>query len=208
VPETDTTEVVQLSRNLSDAVELARQVHVRQVRKGTHIPYLAHLLAVAALVLEAGGDESCAIAAVLHDAVEDSEDGEKSLAKIRSQFSEEVAEIVRGCSDTVAQPGQPKPPWRDRKEAYLRHLAEADDRVVLVSLCDKLHNLRAILADLRNCGNALWARFSVGQDQVLWYYRSLVNVFRERRPGALADELARTYEEVCELAAAAPRPHE
>lgn len=138
---------------------MACEGHAAQLCKGTRIPYLAHVMSVAALVLEHGGREDAAIGGLLHDAVEDSADGTRTEQRIREELGDDVAGIVMGCSDAVAVPGQPKPPWRDRKAAYLGRLAGEDDPdVLLVSACDKLHNARAIIADLRAVGPALWER--------------------------------------------------
>jgi len=185
-----------LGSRFDEALALATRLHATQLRKGTSIPYVAHLLSVAALVLEAGGDEDQAIAALLHDAVED-QGGAATLAEIRRRFGDRVAAIVDGCSDTDQVP---KPPWRRRKEVYLEHLAEAGPDVLLVSLADKIHNARAVLADLRVLGDGLWPRFSGGKDGELWYYRRLADTFAARRPGALADELGRTVAEIERLA--------
>src|SRR3954453_14188516 len=141
---------------LAQALATAQRLHGAQKRKGTDIPYVAHLIAVAGLVLEGGGDEDAAVAALLHDAVEDA-GGPPTLAAIRAQFGEHVADVVAACSDTDEEP---KPPWRARKQAYLDHLRSDDlpDGALLVSLADKLHNARAIGADLRAHGAALWRR--------------------------------------------------
>lgn len=121
------------------AFAFARKIH--QVRKGTSVPYLAHVMSVAALVLEHGGSQDAAIAGLLHDAIEDSPDGARTEAAIRRGFGDHVAGIVLGCSDAIGVAGQAKPPWRDRKTAYLQHLAaEHDPDVLLISACDKLHN--------------------------------------------------------------------
>ena len=188
-----------LSPAFTEAVELARELHAGQVRKGTEIPYLSHLLAVASLVLDAGGTEHEAIAALLHDAAEDA-GGRATLERIRAQFGDEVAGIVEACSDTLAEQ---KEPWPERKRRYIAHLEDPDlpHGALLVSLADKLHNARAIVFDLRLHGDALWERFRTGSgpDQ-LWYYRSLAEVFARRRPGELADELSRTVDEMAQLA--------
>ena len=182
-----------------DAVAVARELHAGQVRKGTEIPYVSHLLAVAAIVLEAGGDEETAIAALLHDAAEDA-GGEETLDSIRARFGDRVAEIVASCSDTFEHP---KPDWRERKERYLAHLRDDDlpEGALLVSLADKLHNARAILLDLRVEGDALWARFNRGAGEQVWYYRALVAAFRARGEHApLVDELERTVGEIAGVA--------
>ena len=171
-----------LTPRFASAFELATEVHAAQVRKSTKIPYLAHIMAVTALVLEAGGDEDCAIGALLHDTVEDCDDGVAMGDRIRAEYGHHVFSIVSGCSDTVATPGQPKPAWRPRKEAHLRHLeAEQDLAVLLVSACDKLHNGRAIVAELvAGSGQSVWSRFTVGRQDQLWYYGSLAGLYRER----------------------------
>src|SRR5215469_2697987 len=128
-----------LTERFQRAFGLASEIHAVQLRKGTNIPYLSHLMSVAALVLEHGGDEDAAISGLLHDAIEDSSDGTATEARIRREFGAEVANTVVGCSDAVAVPGEAKAPWRERKERYVRHLADATDPpVFLVSACDKL----------------------------------------------------------------------
>jgi (p)ppGpp synthase/HD superfamily hydrolase len=168
------------------AVEYAAKIHGTQTRKGSDIPYLGHLLSVAGLVIEADGTETEAIAALLHDAAED-QGGEETLAQIREKFGADVAAIVRECSDTFETP---KPPWRGRKENYIRHLREASDEAILVSLADKLHNARALLRDFRDLGDELWARFNERDPQQhLWYYRSLLDVYTDRADNWMVDEL-------------------
>jgi (p)ppGpp synthase/HD superfamily hydrolase len=174
-----------LSLRFDRALILAADVHRQQVRTGTSIPYIAHLMAVTAIVLEHGGSEDHAIAALLHDAVEDG-GGPALLDRIRQEFGPRVAEIVNGCTDTEETP---KPPWRARKEAYLAHLPSVSDDTLLVSMADKLHNVRAIAADFATGGESVWTRFNAGRDDILWYYRSLVNEFRKRTAGALLDQL-------------------
>ena len=169
-----------------NALAYAAEAHAGQVRKGTSIPFLAHLLAVAAIALEDGGDEDIAIGALLHDVAEDA-GGEGRLADVRARFGERVAAIVAGCSDTFETP---KPPWRVRKEAYIAHLGTAGEDVLRVSLADKVHNVGAIVRDHELVGDELWARFHPDSDQ-LWYYRSLAEVFERRRPGVRAAELSR-----------------
>jgi (p)ppGpp synthase/HD superfamily hydrolase len=174
------------------ALLYATHVHGGQTRKGTSVPYIAHLLAVAATVLEYGGSEEVAIAALLHDAVED-QGGEPRLADIRNRFGGRVAEIVRSCSDSVANSsaGQAKEDWHLRKTRYVEHLGSADQDALLVSLADKVHNARAILRDLRKpeVGAAVWGRFKASKADTLWHYRELAEAFRKRLPGQLADEL-------------------
>jgi hypothetical protein len=186
---------VTLGPRFEDALVYATQTHASQVRKGTGVPYIAHLLAVASLVLEDGGAEDEAVAALLHDAVED-QGGEARLQEIRERYGERVAEIVRECSDTDATP---KPPWRDRKVAYIEHVARASPGAVRVSLADKLHNARAVLYDYRRLGEELWERFNPEADQ-LWYYRSLVAAFRARGDGPMVEELDRVVTELEQVA--------
>ncbi|HEY5014606.1 MAG TPA: HD domain-containing protein [Acidimicrobiia bacterium] len=185
--------------------ELARKTHRLHVRKETGIPYLAHLMSVCALVLEYsdteqferdGLRENMAIAALLHDAVEDSKDGKAMLTTISTDFEPEVASIVEGCSDSIAIPGVEKPEWRPRKEGYLAKLESEDETTLFVSACDKLHNARAIVADLWTMGDALWSRFNAGRDEQLWYYGALAELFDRKLRCALSDELKRAVEEM------------
>ena len=176
-----------LSERFTQAVDYAREAHALQTRKGTSVPYIAHLLGVASLVLEYGGDEEQAIAALLHDTVEDQ--GEHHEQLIRNQFGERVADIVMACTDgtreSKAAPQtheQRRADWTRRKHDYLAHLAHASDDALLVSACDKLHNARAILADLHDpaIGEAVFDRFTGGRDGTLWYYREIARIFFER----------------------------
>ena len=174
----------------------AAQLHRTQTRKGSPVPYLGHLLSVTSLVIEAGGTETQAIAALLHDAAED-QGGEPTLAEIHERFGQDVASIVAECSDTFETP---KPPWRQRKQRYIDHLEHASDDAVLVSLADKLDNARAILRDYRDLRDDLWQRFSVHDPQEhLWYYRSLLEVFHRRNSTWLVDELQRVFDALEEL---------
>lgn len=175
-----------LGEKFEAAMLRANEWHRDHLRKQTTIPYISHLLAVTALVLENGGDEEQAIAALLHDAVEDA-GGPDTLAKIRAEFGDRVARIVNELSDTDVVP---KPPWRARKEAYLAHLDGADDEVRLVSACDKVHNASSIVEDLATVGAAVWDRFSGGRDGSLWYYESLAAIYARRGPHRLAARLA------------------
>jgi (p)ppGpp synthase/HD superfamily hydrolase len=184
-----------LGAQFEEALTYATQVHAAQRRKGGDVPYVAHLLGVASLVLEDGGGEQEAIAALLHDAVED-QGGAERLADIRARFGDEVAEIVAGCSDTDEVP---KPAWRTRKEEYIRHLASAPPEVVRVSLADKVHNARSVLFDYRLMGEELWNRFNPDAD-ALWYYRSLVVAFRKKSTSPLVDELDRVVSELERIA--------
>jgi (p)ppGpp synthase/HD superfamily hydrolase len=180
-----------------DALTYAARLHRQQERKGSGVPYVTHLLAVAAIVGEVGGGEDEVIAALLHDAVED-QGGRARLAEIRERYGDVVAEIVWGCTDADTVP---KPPWRERKEVYVAHLAEASPSVRLVSSADKLHNARSILSDLRVLGPELWDRFAGGREGTLWYYRALVDAFLRLSPGPLADELARVVGEIEQVVA-------
>jgi (p)ppGpp synthase/HD superfamily hydrolase len=186
------------SERLVEALTYAARLHREQVRKGSGVPYLTHLLAVAALVGEAGGDEDQMIAALLHDAVED-QGGQPRLADIRERFGEDVARIVEGCTDSLAVP---RPPWRERKEQYLKHLRTADARTRLVSLADKLHNARSIVADLRTQGPRALEKFTGKCDGALWYFRSLVETFGACGAHPLLDELDCTVQEMGRLAGA------
>ena len=181
-----------LTPRFEQALVYACRLHATQLRKGSATPYVAHLLAVAALVLEHGGSEDQAIAALLHDAVED-QGGQKTLAAIRRRFGPVVAGLVLACSDTDVTP---KPPWRPRKEAYLEHLRTAPAAVRLISAADKVHNARSTVADLRAQGPRVWKRFHAGPAEQLWYYRSLVAIFQRRGPRRLAEELARVTSEM------------
>lgn len=182
-----------LTSRFAEALTYAPQVHASQRRKSTNIPYIAHPLGVASLALEHGASEDEAIAALLHDAIEDSTDPLAVGDEIRRRFGEAVAAIVEGCSDSMTQP---KPPWRERKERYLAHLPEASASVRLVSAVDKLHNARAILADHRLLGDALWGRFNTRKAEILWYYRALATAFLELGPRPLAEELDRVVTEI------------
>lgn len=187
------------SRRLVDALEVAALMHAAQKRKGTEIPYLTHLLGACSIALDHGATEDEAIAALLHDAIEDVEPREAARAAV-DNFGPEVRRIVEACSQIDTGP---KAPWRERRERYIRHLADADRSVLLVSASDKLSNARAIIADLRTIGPAVWSRFSVPRDETLWYYGSLVTAFRANPAHLppLIDELDRTVTEMERLAA-------
>ena len=189
-----------LSQRFEKALVWATQLHAGQYRKGTDVPYISHLLGVTSLVLENGGDEDEAIAALLHDAAED-QGGRATLQEIRRRFGSRVADIVKGCSDAMTQP---KPPWRARKEAYIAHLSHATASELLVSTADKLHNARSILADYRTLGEALWQRFNGGKEGTLWYYRALLQALGENGPAPLTEELARVMSEIERLARRLP----
>jgi (p)ppGpp synthase/HD superfamily hydrolase len=183
---------VSLTERYEDALKYAFQLHRCQVRKGSGIPYVSHLLAVSALVMQDGGDEDQAIAGLLHDAVED-QGGQKTLDEIQRKFGERVAEIVLGCSDTLESP---KPPWRERKEKYLAHLESASVEVRRVSQADKLHNASSILQDLHREGTGVWGRFKGGKEGTLWYFDELLRIFRKVQPSPLVAELGLLVEEI------------
>src|SRR6516164_2986191 len=181
-----------LTDRFDRALLYATHVHGGQVRKGTSTPYLAHLLAVSATVLEYGGDEDLAIAALLHDSVED-QGGKARLEDVRNRFGERVAKIVKACSDSLADTakGERKAHWHERKEAYIAHLQMAEHDILRVSLADKVHNARSILRDLENpeVGERIWSRFSQPRENTLWYYGSLADIFCKALPGELSKEL-------------------
>lgn len=176
-----------LTQRFEEAIIYALHLHAAQTRKGSDLPYISHLISVAALALEYGGGEDEAIAALLHDAVED-QGGAATRAEILRRFGPVVAAIVDGCSDTDQMP---KPPWRARKEAYIAHLATASDSVRLVSACDKLHNARTLVMDYRILGEDLWPRFTGRREGTLWYYRSIIEVLRARGNTEVVKELDR-----------------
>jgi (p)ppGpp synthase/HD superfamily hydrolase len=186
----------ELTERFDRAFAYARHLHRKQPRKGTEVPYIAHLLGVTALVLEDGGDEDQAIAALLHDAVED-QGGQQTLEEIRERFGDHIADIVKACSDSIETP---KPPWRERKERYLEHLRHAGSDVQRVSRADKLNNARAILRNLKESGDEVWERFTPDKDGVLWYYRTLVEVLQAGEPSPLVDELAQVVAQIEQLA--------
>jgi len=159
-----------LSKKFLEAVEFAFAAHSKQTRKGTDTPYIGHLLHVASNVIDAGGDEELAIAALLHDAVED-QGGLQMLGTIRELFGPRVAQIVEGCSDSTEER---KRPWRERKQAYVEHLSSANADVRLVAAADKLSNARAIFSDLKTLGDKLWDRFNAPKDDQLWFYYAVI----------------------------------
>ena len=179
-----------------DALVYAARLQRDQTRKGSGVPYVTHLLAVAAIVGENGGTEEEVVAALLHDAPEDM-GGRKRLEDIRRRFGDEVAEIVAGCTDTYEDP---KPAWRPRKETYIARVATAPPSVRLVSAADKLHNARSILADLRSLGEGLWDRFTGGKEGTLWYYRALTETYKRAGTNAVVKELDRVVREIETLA--------
>lgn len=187
--------IVPMTPRFAEAFLLAERLHRTQVRKKTQVPTISHLMAVTALVLENGGNEDEAIAALLHDAAEDC-GGRPVLEEIRRRFGDSVAAIVEDCSDTLESP---KPRWQPRKEEYLQHLETAPESTLLVSLADKVHNTRSLAFEYRRVGDRLWQRFTATREQTFWYYRSLLAIFRRRCPERLeplVDELARAFEDL------------
>src|SRR5580704_9268716 len=189
-------DALRLTARFHRALVYAARVHARQFRKGTTRPYIGHLLGVTSIVLTHGGDEDEAIAALLHDVVED-QGGKPRLREIRRKFGALVARIVEGCTDSDVEP---KPPWLERKTEYLRHLRHAGASVRLVSAADKVHNARETLEDLRTHHNALWKRFKGGQQGTLWYYREVGKILRRKGPKELAAELERVVKALSRVA--------
>ncbi len=189
---------MELGPDFDDALVYASEIHRTQERKASEVPYVSHLLGVASLVIEEGGTQIQAIAALLHDAVED-QGGLPRLEEIRARFGRGVADIVEACTDTTQEP---KPPWRRRKEEYLARLPSAPPDALLVSVADKVHNARSILTDLRTGGVGVFERFTGGRDGTLWYYRTLVGIYRslEGFDSRLIDELDRTVTQIEALA--------
>jgi len=180
-----------LGERFDKALLMAHAYHRDQVRKGADTPYFGHLLGVASLVIDEGGDEDEAIAALLHDAPED-QGGRATLEEIRDEFGSKVADIVDHLSDTFEDP---KPPWQERKETYLTRLQKVTDKSVLrVSIADKLHNARSIILDLAEHGEGVWNRFSGKREGSLWYYKQLADIYDEKDMGEIADEFRRTVE--------------
>lgn len=169
-----------------DALVFSARLHARQLRKTSGAPYVAHLLMVCAMVIEDGGSEAEAIAALLHDAVED-QGGAPTLALIRTHFGDEVSDIVAGCSEIE---GSPKPPWRERKQAYLAHLAGAPAPVLRVALADKVHNASCFAVDLETLGPAAWDHYNAGAQEQMWWWHSLESIFQDRLPGSRARDLS------------------
>jgi (p)ppGpp synthase/HD superfamily hydrolase len=185
-----------LSNRFTEALGYAARLHSRQTRKGKNQPYVGHLLGVASIVIQHGGDEEEAIAALLHDAVED-QGGIPRLNEIRKKFGTRVARIVDGCTDAYTNP---KPPWKERKLAYIERVAREPDDVRLVSAADKLANARELLSDFRIEGDGVFRRFTGAKEGTLWYYRTLVNVFRMAGSNPLIEELDRVVTELESLA--------
>jgi (p)ppGpp synthase/HD superfamily hydrolase len=182
--------MAKLTDRFEKALLFAARRHAKQKRKGTEVPYVSHLLAVCALVIEQGGTEDEAIAALLHDAIEDRA---ATLDEIRDRFGDKVAGIVIGCSDTDEYP---KPPWKARKTAYIEHVKSAGPSERLVSAADKLHNAQSILRDYRLEGERVWDRFNADKQQTLWYYRELVKALRLHGSNPLVDQLDSVLKEI------------
>ncbi len=191
---------VKLGPRFLRAFEFAAEKHKGQTRKASTIPYISHLMGVASLVLEAGGDEDLAIAALLHDVVEDC-GGAPMLKEVRRRFGARVAKVVEGCTDADTYP---KPPWQARKEKYIRHLKTADADTKLVSAADKLNNVRSILSDYRAIGESVWSRFNGGREGTLWYYRTLRDVFLRHRRNRITQDLELAVKELDALAGGDP----
>jgi (p)ppGpp synthase/HD superfamily hydrolase len=191
-----------LTPRFTSAVDYVRCLHT-EFRKGTCVPYMAHLLGVASLVMgEAGGPvpvtEEMVIAALLHDAVED-HGGMPELLRIKKQFGENIARMVEGLSDTFAEDHDKKEGWEDRKTAYIARLRDEDDDVLLISIADKLYNARSILDDYREIGAKVWERFKRGPEQQLWYFDQLLGVFKQRNIGRIVGEFGRVVVELRQL---------
>ena len=184
-----------LTSRFETAFSFAFQLHNDQYRKGSPVPYVSHLLAVTAIVIENGGSENQAIAALLHDAVED-QGGYATLQKIKGMFGSEVAEIVEGCTDAFTDP---KPEWEGRKKAYLNKLKQSSDSILLVSLADKVHNARSITRDLQLKEKDIWVILKGGKEGTLWYYQSLVEIFNTSPYPYLAAELNRLVKKIVKL---------
>jgi (p)ppGpp synthase/HD superfamily hydrolase len=180
------------SSRFTEALIYATEIHSGQYRKSSGIPYISHLLAVCALVIENGGDEDQAIAALLHDTAED-QGGEATLEDIRTRFGDRVAGLVADLSDTFESP---KPPWRARKEAYLTHLPTAHSDAWVISLADKFHNVSTIIAEHHSIETAIWSLFKSGREETVWYYRTLADLFTKLYPGYLSNELNRVVTEL------------
>lgn len=175
------------------ALDYAAQKHAQQTRKASDIPYLSHLLGVCSIVMANSTDEDVWIAALLHDSIED-QGGEMTAIEIERMFDKRVAELVRGCSEMTATADAPKPTWLERKMDYLARLADTDPSVVLISVADKLHNARSVLADWRRCGDDVYCRFSQGKNGTHWYYQEMIKVYKKtgKAPAHLVEELEDT----------------
>ena len=179
-----------LGKKFEEALAFANRIHADQKRKDSGAPYLAHVLGVAALVLEDGGSEEEAIAALLHDSAED-QGGEEILITIQEMFGEKVAQIVRECSDTLVSP---KPPWRERKEDHLEVLRTSMPETIRIMQADKVYNARNLQRSLLEHGSQTWQNFKGGKEGTLWYFRQMYILLNQTRPGYLMNELARLIE--------------
>jgi (p)ppGpp synthase/HD superfamily hydrolase len=190
---------MQLTARFHEALLYAAELHAGQVRKVTGVPYLSHLLGVASLVLEHGGSEDAAIAALLHDAIED-QGGDPIRREIRGRFGDRILALVEGCTDADSLP---KPPWRPRKEAHLARLRSAQPEVALIFAADKLHNARCLVRDLQSLGPDLWQHFHGGAEGTLWYYRAAAELARDKDvPPALVNELRAAVDQLGRLISA------
>lgn len=203
----DERTTLQLTERFTRAVEYAKNIHVG-TRKKSAVPYMAHLLGVASLVMGENGHvpfavtEDMAIGALLHDAVEDA-GGMPRLRDIEANFGREVARIVEGCSDTFEEDSSKKAPWEERKQGYIERLKTEPHDTLLVSAADKLYNVRATVQDFRGEGDRVWQRFHRGPERQLWYYSELLKVFQDRCPDwRIIGELGRAVAELAEIARA------
>ncbi|HYT67947.1 MAG TPA: HD domain-containing protein [Vicinamibacterales bacterium] len=176
-----------LTRRFDEAFLYAHETHAGHTRKGNGVPYIGHLMGVASIVIDDGGNEDEAVAALLHDAPEDC-GGRERLEDIRARFGDAVAKIVEDCTDSWTTP---KAPWAERKQKYAEHARSLSGSSLRVSAADKVHNAYAILRDLRNVGDKVWERFNASADDIVGYYHSLVRSYREAGGGRLVDELDR-----------------
>ena len=183
---------IKLTSRFESALVYATQLHSNQVRKGSGIPYISHLLSVTALILEDGGNEDEAIAGLLHDAIED-QGGEATYKVIQEKFGDTVASIIRDCSESTTIP---KPPWKERKLLSIEHLRNANSSVRRVMLADKLHNARSILADWHREGDTVWERFKGKKEGTLWYYNSIAETIRDFPDNFLATEILKVVQEL------------
>ena len=185
-----------LSETFSEALTYCYKLHCKQQRKGTEIPYVSHLLQVAGMVLEAGAEEEVAIAALLHDAVED-QGGDETALEIEQRFGGRVAQLVLSLSDSHTIP---KPPWRKRKEAFLARLRNGTPDMFVIAAADKLHNLRSILNDHASIGEEIWSRFNGGRDGTLWYYQEVADILQEKFRSSLTEQFLRENRKLQQLA--------
>ncbi len=183
-----------LTSRFEEALVYANHLHSKQTRKVSHAPYMVHLMSVAALVLEDGGNEDEAISGLLHDAIED-QGGKKTLKEIKSRFGSKVAEIVEGCSNLSTT----SLPWKERKEEFINKLDQAIPEVIRVEVADKLHNARSILYDYREYGSHIWSKFNGGKEGTIWYYRKMINVLKRRSNSQLVQELDKVVRDIANL---------